>query len=155
MDGNGVFLSRNDGYIADGNIFRYSKLHIPSNMPYLLISRTSSRMHGPTTVGDFKSDPQLMARLGATLTGVGVRELAEYETRLTPREVLNILEKEGWKLLHDASNWEGRGWLYRRDTCQRRCDLIFCDGKDEVSGEYFYTERFGIRNPSASFPDQS
>lgn len=33
-------------------------------------------MHGPTTVGDFKSDPQLMARLGATLTGVGVRELA-------------------------------------------------------------------------------
>lgn len=72
-------------------------------------------MHGPTTVGDFKSDPQLMARLGATLTGVGVRELAEYETRLTPREVLNILEKEGWKLVGVAGCGNGCVWTLHRE----------------------------------------
>ncbi|VDO71294.1 unnamed protein product [Heligmosomoides polygyrus] len=72
-------------------------------MPYLLISTQIRLEIGPTFVGDSESDQALMERLQAKPSRQLGNEFVEYMTSLTPRQVLNILEKEGWKVVQTAT----------------------------------------------------
>ncbi|KAK6027813.1 putative GTP cyclohydrolase I feedback regulatory protein [Ostertagia ostertagi] len=66
-------------------------------MPYMLISTQIRLEVGPTFVGDGESDKELMERLEANPSRQLGNEF-EYMTALAPRQVLDILEKEGWKV---------------------------------------------------------
>ncbi|KAK3888712.1 hypothetical protein Pcinc_007246 [Petrolisthes cinctipes] len=68
-------------------------------MPYMIISTEIRMDTGPTYVGDHKSDPELMAYLEADLIQDPIQSNSCYRTRLLPRQVLNLLEAKGWKVL--------------------------------------------------------
>lgn len=111
-------------------------------MPYLLVSTQIRLECGPTFVGDGKSDKSLMAKLEAIpskqlgnefsvsiATFIAqldqnvfiisfsklVKVLQEYMTNLTPREVLNLLEKEGWKVIGMAGIGQTCAWTLHKD----------------------------------------
>ncbi|CAJ0601961.1 unnamed protein product [Cylicocyclus nassatus] len=73
-------------------------------MPYMLISTQIRLEAGPTFVGDGDSDIDLMGRLQAKPSQQLGNEFVEYSTPLSPRLVLNLLEKEGWKVVGMAEN---------------------------------------------------
>ncbi|KAK4312564.1 hypothetical protein Pmani_016029 [Petrolisthes manimaculis] len=68
-------------------------------MPYMIISTEMRMDTGPTCVGDYMSDPKLMAYLEADLNQDPVRPKSCYCTKLLPRQVLNLLEVKGWKVV--------------------------------------------------------
>lgn len=84
-------------------------------MPYLLISTQIRLEIGPTFVGDSESDQALMERLQAKPSRQLGNEFVEYMTSLTPRQVLNILEKEGWKVVGMAGIGQTCAWTLHRD----------------------------------------
>ncbi|XGW29294.1 hypothetical protein V3C99_008816 [Haemonchus contortus] len=84
-------------------------------MPYLLISTQIRLETGPTFVGDGDSDKELMERLCAHPSRQLGNEFVEYMTTLAPRQVLNILEKEGWKVVGMAGIGQTCAWTLHRD----------------------------------------
>ncbi|XP_071961850.1 GTP cyclohydrolase 1 feedback regulatory protein-like isoform X2 [Antedon mediterranea] len=68
-------------------------------MPYVLISTQIRLECGPTICGDESSDPELMAELGAVLTKQVGNNFHEFRSPETPREVLDRLEKRGYKVV--------------------------------------------------------
>ncbi|KAK6750490.1 hypothetical protein RB195_002455 [Necator americanus] len=83
-------------------------------MPYMLISTQIRLQTGPTFVGDGDSDKYLMERLQARPSQQLGNEFVEYITPLSPRLVLDLLEKEGWKVVGMAGIGQTCAWtLYR------------------------------------------
>ncbi|XP_076048710.1 GTP cyclohydrolase 1 feedback regulatory protein-like isoform X1 [Oratosquilla oratoria] len=83
-------------------------------MPYMMISTLIRLETGPTYVGDAKSDPVLMNHLEATLTKEPGQIFEVYRTPLLPREVLNRLEKKGWKVIAVTGVGETCIWTLHR-----------------------------------------
>ncbi|ETN79515.1 putative GTP cyclohydrolase I feedback regulatory protein [Necator americanus] len=73
----------------------------------MLISTQIRLQTGPTFVGDGDSDKYLMERLQARpsqqLGNEFVASCMEYITPLSPRLVLDLLEKEGWKVVQTST----------------------------------------------------
>ncbi|VDM58247.1 unnamed protein product [Angiostrongylus costaricensis] len=72
-------------------------------MPYMLISTQIRLEVGPTFVGDGYSDKGLMEKLRAKPSQQLGNEFVEYMTALAPRQVLDILESEGWKVVQTST----------------------------------------------------
>jgi len=68
-------------------------------MPYILVTTTTRLEIGPCIVGDKHSDPQLMKELGATKKKENGQFFEVWETELLPRQVLDLLEEKGYRLV--------------------------------------------------------
>nr|CCC86614.1 GTP-cyclohydrolase feedback regulatory protein [Teladorsagia circumcincta] len=84
-------------------------------MPYMLISTQIRLEVGPTFVGDGESDKELMARLRANPSRQLGNEFVEYVTALAPRQVLDLLEKEGWKVVGMAGIGQTCAWTLHKE----------------------------------------
>ena len=65
-------------------------------MPYVLMTTQIRLEAGPCIVGDEKSDPELMRYLKAEERRENGQFFKVWETKLLPREVLNLLEMKGY-----------------------------------------------------------
>ncbi|KJH47950.1 putative GTP cyclohydrolase I feedback regulatory protein [Dictyocaulus viviparus] len=92
-------------FISTGRLSNCMKANILFHftMPYMLISTQIRLEVGPTFVGDSNSDKELMERLWAKPSQQLGNEFVEYMTPLAPRQVLNILENEGWKVVQTST----------------------------------------------------
>ncbi|XP_035666193.1 GTP cyclohydrolase 1 feedback regulatory protein-like [Branchiostoma floridae] len=90
-------------------------------MPYLLIS-TQIRMEcGPTIVGDVESDKDLMEYLGATLQQMLGNNFKEWRTPKSPRVVLDLLERRGWRVVGMTGIGQTCAWtLHKPLTPQKK-----------------------------------
>ncbi|XP_071552347.1 GTP cyclohydrolase 1 feedback regulatory protein-like [Panulirus ornatus] len=71
-------------------------------MPYMIISTQFRLDDGPTYVGDSMSDPTLMSYLKAEKIYEQTSSTFSYQTKLVPREILNMLEAKGWRLVSSS-----------------------------------------------------
>lgn len=85
-------------------------------MPYILISTQIRLESGPTIVGDEKSDPELMAYLGAEMQKPLGQNYPDYRTADPPRLVLDKLDQRGYRLVSACGIGQTVIWtLYKAD----------------------------------------
>jgi len=68
-------------------------------MPHILVTTQIRLEVGPCIVGDEKSDPELMKFLKAEVRRETGQFFKIWETKLLPREVLDLLEIRGYKIV--------------------------------------------------------
>ncbi|VDM77558.1 unnamed protein product [Strongylus vulgaris] len=84
-------------------------------MPYLLVTTHTPIEAGPTYVGDYDSDVDLIELLQAEPSHpFGVVGYSVYCSSFAPQIVLNILEKDGWKIVGTAGTSQACIWTLHR-----------------------------------------
>ena len=68
-------------------------------MPHVLVTTQIRLENGPTFVGDEDSDPELMQYLGARKITEPGNNFSTYLTDFNVRRVLDLLEKQGYRLV--------------------------------------------------------
>eukprot|EP00043_Microstomoeca_roanoka_P029973 m.24053 g.24053 ORF g.24053 m.24053 type:complete len:85 (-) comp9616_c0_seq1:436-690(-) len=83
-------------------------------MPYALVSCENVLGSGPTTCGDVTSPEDLMEACEAKLIVKLGHTIEEYVTQLPPREVLNRMEKFGYKVVAAAGMGQTCAWTLHK-----------------------------------------
>ncbi|VDN32304.1 unnamed protein product [Cylicostephanus goldi] len=81
-------------------------------MPYMLVCSQIPIEDGPTTIGNIDIDSALAERLEAQPSRMFFT--ITYLTNLGPQVVLNILEREGWKVIGVAGTGNACIWTLHR-----------------------------------------
>ena len=68
-------------------------------MPHILMTTQIRLESGPCIVGDERSDPELMRFLKAEVRRENGQFFKVWETQLLPREVLDLLETQGYSVV--------------------------------------------------------